>query len=79
MDTVKEILNTITEWFDSMSDLSWVEDKKILLRNYIIDSSLGSCFMTFSFKGEDVGISMEKRAEFFMKDYQGFAGGTLRE
>ncbi|MBQ3493771.1 MAG: serine hydrolase [Clostridia bacterium] len=65
--------------FDSMSDLSWVEDRKILLRNYIIDSSLGSCFMIFSFKGNDVGISMQKRAEFFMSDYQGFAGGTVRE
>lgn len=60
---------------DSMSDLSWTEEKKILLRNYIVDSSLGNCFMTFGFKGDEVGVMLNKRAEFFMDDYQGYAGG----
>ena len=59
-----------------MADLSWTEEKKILLRVYIVDSSLGNCFMTFGFKGNEVGIMMNKRAEFFMDDYMGFAGGV---
>lgn len=58
-----------------MSDLSWVEERKILLRVYIVDSSLGNCFMTFGFKNDEIGIMLNKRAEFFMDDYVGFAGG----
>ncbi|MBQ7879459.1 MAG: hypothetical protein IJ317_02295, partial [Clostridia bacterium] len=60
---------------DCMTDVSWTEEKKILLRTYIADSNLGSCFMTFGFKGDEVGVMMNKRAEFFMDDYVGFAGG----
>ncbi|MBQ9755990.1 MAG: hypothetical protein IJV99_00150, partial [Clostridia bacterium] len=63
----------------SMTDLSWIEDKKILLRIYIVDSSLGNCFMTFSFKKDEVGVYMTKRAEFFMNDYQGNAGGYKKK
>lgn len=65
--------------FASLTDLSWPEEKKILLRVYIIDSSLGNWFSTFSFKGDEVGIVMEKRAEFFMAGYQGFAGGYRKK
>lgn len=60
-----------------MADLSWTEEKKILLRVYIVDSSLGNCFMTFGFKGNEVGVMMNKRAEFFMDEYVGFAGGAV--
>ena len=60
-----------------MADLSWTEEKKILLRIYIVDSSLGNCFMTFGFKENEVGVMMNKRAEFFMDDYIGFAGGRV--
>ena len=63
--------------FDCMADLSWTEEKKVLLRVYVVDSSLGNCFMTFGFKGKEVGVMMNKRAEFFMDDYVGFAGGTI--
>lgn len=62
-----------------MSSAGWTEEKKLLLRVYITDSSLGNCFMTFGFKGDDVGVSMFKRAEFFMDGYQGFAGGKRAE
>lgn len=62
-----------------MADASWTEEKKILLRAYIVDSSFGNCFMTFGFKGKEVGVMMNKRAEFFMEDYEGFAGGYRKE
>lgn len=54
---------------------NWIEDKKLLIRNYIIDTNFGNCFMTFSFKGDEVGLMFNKRAEFFMDDYVGFGGG----
>lgn len=61
--------------FDCIAEGSWTEEKKFLLRVYIVDNSLGNCFMTFGFKGDEVGIMLNKRAEFFMDDYCGFAGG----
>ena len=64
--------------FDCLADLSWTEEKKILLRVYITDTNFGSCFMTFGFKNEEVGIMLNRRAEFYMEDYQGFAGGKRR-
>lgn len=63
---------------DCLADLSWTEEKKILLRVYITDTNFGSCFMTFGFKNDQVGIMLNKRAEFFMEGYQGYAGGKRR-
>lgn len=61
--------------FACLADGSWTEEKKFLLRVYIIDNSFGNCFMTFGFKDDEVGLMLNKRAEFFMEDYAGFAGG----
>ena len=58
-----------------LADCSWTEEKKVLLRVYIIDNSFGNCFMTFGFKGNEVGVMMHKTAEFFLQEYVGFAGG----
>ena len=62
-----------------MSSAGWTEEKKLLLRIYITDSSLGNCFITFGFKGDEVGLSVFKRAEFFMDGYGGFTGGRKAE
>ena len=64
---------------DSISSLTFLSETEILIRNYIIDTNLGNCFMVFSFKGDEVGIEFNKRAEFFLDDYQGFAGGFIRK
>ncbi len=58
-----------------LADGSWTEDKKILLRVFIVDTCFGNCFMTFGFKGGEVGVMMHKTAEFFLNEYVGFAGG----
>lgn len=58
-----------------MSCANWPEYKKLLLRVYITDTSMGNCFMTFGFKGDEVGVMLKKRAEFFMDDYEGYACG----
>ncbi len=54
---------------------NWMEEKKLLIRNYIVDTNFGNCFMTFGFKGDEVGLLFSKSAEFFMDDYFGFGGG----
>ena len=60
---------------DSLFIANWSEEKKLLLRTYIIDANIGNCFMTFGFKGDEVGVMFYKRAEFFLDDYVGFCGG----
>ncbi len=60
---------------DALFIANWIEEKKLLLRNYIVDTNFGNCFMTFGFKGNEAGLMFHKRAEFFMEDYAGFAGG----
>ena len=55
----------------------WMEDKKIMLRVYMIDSNLGNAFMQFGFKEDKVGISINTKAEFFFEDYVGAAWGEL--
>ncbi len=45
---------------------------------FIIDTNFGNCFLNIGFKGErmeQVGIFASTRAEFFMDDYVGYAGG----
>ena len=58
-----------------MASASWTEEKKLLIRVYIIDTNFGNCFMTFGFRGDEVGLLFSKRAEFFLSDYVGFGGG----
>ena len=62
---------------DCMAAASWTEEKKLLLRVFITDTNFGNCYMTFGFKGDEVGVMLCKRAEMFMDDYQGMAGGYL--
>ena len=73
----KQVETPSNRELDCMSDLSWTEEKKILLRTYITDVNFGSCFITFGFKGEEVGVMMNQRGEFFLRDYAGFAGGVV--
>ena len=57
---------------------SWLEENKFQVRTHFIDVNMGSCFMTFGFKGEDVGVFLSTRAEFFMLDYHGYAAGKKK-
>ncbi|MBQ9756380.1 MAG: serine hydrolase [Clostridia bacterium] len=60
---------------NALFSANWLEEKKLLIRNYIIDVNMGNCFMTFSFKGNEVGLCFNKQMEFSLQDYQGFGGG----
>ncbi len=63
------------EQMKSLFVAGWLEKKKLLLRNYIIDSDLGSMYMTLSFKNNYIAIRCEKAAEFMFNDYRGYAYG----
>ncbi|NLZ87876.1 MAG: serine hydrolase [Clostridiales bacterium] len=51
------------------------EANKLVLRVYVADDYFGSMTATFAFKGLEVGVHMSKTAEWFLDEYQGFAGG----
>ena len=54
---------------------AWTEAHKFVLRAYLIDDYFGNFTATFSFKGDEVGLSFEKTAEWFLEEYSGMAGG----
>lgn len=62
-----------------MASASWISQNQLLIRVYIIDTNFGNCFMTFGFKGDEVGLHFTKRAEFFLDDYVGYGGGKKRK
>ncbi len=54
---------------------AWVEEKKLFIKVQIIDKYFGDLNIVLGFKGNLVGIEMNKVAEDFLEEYQGFAGG----
>lgn len=56
----------------------WTEEKKLLLRAYIVDTNFANVFMTFGFKGQAVGCMFHARAEMCLETYRGFAGGKIK-
>ena len=72
------------EWLESYRDKKIIKvvtglrrvGKSTIFELYIANL-LKSGIMTFGFKGNEVGVMMNKRAEFFMDDYVGFAGGVV--
>ena len=58
-----------------MAVARWTQENKLVIRCYIIDDYLGNMTVTLGFKGEETGICMTKTAEWFLDEYQGFAGG----
>lgn len=63
---------------NSLTACEWLEEKKLLLRIYITDTSFGNCFAVFSFKDDVVGVELNKTAEFFLDDYHGMTYGFLQ-
>ncbi len=61
--------------YNSISCAAWTQEHKLVIRTYIIDNYFGNLTTTLSFKGDEVGLHMNKTAEFFLNEYQGFAGG----
>ena len=64
--------------FDCQAVCEWVEEQTLLLRVYITDISFGNLFITFSFKGDEVGIYATKKAEHFLEDYSGITSAKLK-
>lgn len=53
----------------------WTDENTLLIRVYVVGTNFGNLFVSVGFKENRAGISMQKRAEFFLNGYQGFAEG----
>ena len=62
--------------YDCLASAAWVDGQTFNLEVYITDIHLGGLRISFAFKGEEIGIFMTKQAEWFLDEYNGFAGGT---
>ncbi len=58
---------------------AWFNENEFMIQCYIIDCCFGNCFISFGFRDDRVTLLMTKSAEWFMNEYQGFAGGKLIE
>lgn len=58
---------------------AWVDTHTLLIKVQIIDNYLGNLHMKFSFNGSRIGIHMVKKAEAFLEEYEGFAGGMIAD
>ncbi len=65
--------------YDCASSAGWLDEKVLSIRVQIIDRYFGNLFMIFAFKGDEVGISMSKTAEYFLMEYNGRAMGRLKK
>jgi CubicO group peptidase (beta-lactamase class C family) len=64
--------------YSCLASAAWVEEHKLNLLVYITDAYLGTLKATFAFRGENIAVYMTKVAEWFLDEYQGFAGGQAR-
>lgn len=55
----------------------WTQQHKLVIKVNIIDDYFGNLTINLGFKGQEVGMVMHKTAEWFLNEYQGFAGGEM--
>ena len=57
--------------YETAVSAAWVQENKLRLNVQIIDRYFGNANWLFSFKGDDATLTMIKRAEDFMDEYEG--------
>lgn len=58
-----------------LASAAWVEEHKLDLLVYVTDDYLGTLRASLAFTGDEIGVRMTKVAEWFLDEYEGFAGG----
>lgn len=61
--------------YDCLASAAWINEQTLNMEVYITDFHLGRLRISFAFKGEEIGLFMTKQAEWFLDEYDGFAGG----
>lgn len=63
--------------FRAFSSGGWTEAGKFVIRTMISDMYIGTLTIALSFVGDEIGVCMAKNAQFFLNEYNGWAGGKL--
>ena len=61
--------------YKCVSKGKWIEKHKLMIEIKCIDDYIGNLTIVFSFKDDMVAIKMNKNAQFFFDDYNGFFAG----
>ena len=72
-------IKTQNFYYRCAASAAWVEPQKLFIKVQIIDKYFGNMSITIGFKDDVCGLYMEKHAENFLDEYQGFAGGKRKE
>lgn len=62
--------------YNCCASAAWIEPHKLFIKVQIIDAYFGVLNINLSFKDNTVGVYMNKLAEDFLNEYQGYAGGV---
>lgn len=63
--------------YECMTSAAWLDEKTFNLEVRITDIYLGGLRISFGFEGDKIGVFMTKQAEWFLDEYEGFAGGRI--
>lgn len=69
----------INREYRAMSAGLWTEQRKLVIRTFIIDEYIGNMTIILSFKGDTVTVYITKTAEHFLDEYPGIAVGYLKK
>lgn len=70
-------VKTKGHFYDCAASAAWVEEQKLYIKVQIIDKYFGNLAITIGFRDSVCGMYMQKYAEDFLNEYEGFAGGRL--
>ena len=61
--------------YECQASAAWIDEQTLNMEVLITDIYLGRLMISFAFKGDEIGVLMTKQAEWFLDEYNGFAGG----
>lgn len=69
-------VRTTGHFYQCASSAAWLEPDKLFIKVQIIDDYFGRLNINLSFKEDKLGVYMNKCAEDFLQEYEGYATGT---
>lgn len=55
---------------------AWTEYNKFEIKTWILDDHTGGVYFTLVFKGDEISVCFRKHGEWYLDEYNGFAGGS---
>ena len=62
-----------------ISSGAWTTENTLHIKADLIDDYFGNLSIILCFKGDEIGVYMQPHAEWFLMEYNGFAGGKIKE